>query len=63
MKCPKCGSTEQFEISATMAVIAKVDGDEDCHDWEPGDIEWTNCSWAACGACGFDGEVNDFQEE
>jgi len=51
MKCPKCYSIK-LKINAVMYIEAIME-DDDCIDWEPGNIEWGRDSIGQCRECGF----------
>jgi predicted nucleic-acid-binding Zn-ribbon protein len=56
MSCPKCGSTEQVDISVFLTIRLTPAG-FDSTDIEP---DWTNDNGASCAACGYVGTVKEF---
>ena len=52
-KCPKCSNTENLTVAVTCAPDASA-------TWG-GRVDWDNDSATTCGACGFIGEVADFE--
>jgi hypothetical protein len=62
IRCPECGNTDQLDIEATISVRVTENGtDADLS----GDGYWTYTpkSWTACGACGYGGELRQFEED
>lgn len=56
-KCPKCGATDDFEI--TVEAFASVSGDQ-VVDLTAGENDWNPASSIACSACRHSGLVCDF---
>jgi hypothetical protein len=62
IRCPKCRSTDQIDIAATVWLRVMEDG-TDADQSENGDHDFEPTSPATCNACGFAGRVQDFEEE
>jgi hypothetical protein len=61
LRCPKCGSTDEIDISAP--IWARVTDDGTDTDLSKNDgHEWHDDSPARCAACGHSGKVGDFQQ-
>lgn len=58
LACPSCGSEEPFNIEVTTIVRAWDSGTEDTY----ADNEWTDESYADCGACTWAGTVGDMRQ-
>jgi hypothetical protein len=59
MRCPKCKGTDRIDVQALVYVRLVQDG-TDADASKNGDHEWGAESAASC-ACGFHGEVCDFE--
>jgi hypothetical protein len=60
-RCPKCGSPDQVEICAFVAVPLPGNGAAIAADVK--DIDgscWSSENAAGCDACGYQGAVKDF---
>jgi predicted RNA-binding Zn-ribbon protein involved in translation (DUF1610 family) len=66
--CPKCGTSDQIDIDATVRVRI-VDQDTegnfgtDADASEDGSHEWDATSGAYCAHCGYSGTVDDFEKD
>ena len=61
LRCPKCGNSEEIDISAPIWARITEDGtDTDLSD--NGGHEWDDDSPARCAACTHSGKVGDFQQ-
>lgn len=58
IKCPKCGSDEQFRIEAKAMFNVTDDGTEHASD---GAVEWDDGNYCECYACSHYGTVKDFK--
>lgn len=58
MQCPRCKSIK-LKINAVMYIEAIME-DDDCIDWEPGNIEWSRDSIGQCRECNFLGTLDTF---
>jgi hypothetical protein len=59
--CPKCGDTDQIDVSAFIWARVTRDG-TDPNLSKDGDHEWGDDSPARCAACGHSGKVGDFYQ-
>lgn len=60
MKCPKCGKSDQIDVSAQVYVrLTRFGSSQD--EAECGDTEWDNDSVATCQACAYVATVKDFR--
>lgn len=55
MKCPECGSTEEFYVSFAGQARVTADGSEDC-----GDHEWDGTDHCRCAECDHFATVAEF---
>ena len=55
IRCPKCKSTEPFNITASCEAQVYDDGVTDTFDFD-----WDDDASCECGECGFTGEVQKF---
>lgn len=65
-KCPNCGASDQIDIAATVWVrlIQSEDGSEietDADQAEDKSHDWSEHSGVICRACGFGGNVDQFE--
>jgi hypothetical protein len=58
MRCPKCGSADHISLAAIVNVRITSLGAE-VQDDAP---TWTSDNGAGCEACGYDGEVKEFEK-
>jgi hypothetical protein len=61
LRCPKCGNSEEIDISAPVWARITNDG-TDTDLSENGGHEWDHDSPARCAACCHSGKVEDFQQ-
>jgi hypothetical protein len=61
LRCPKCGNSEEIDISAPIWARLTDDG-TDTDLSENGGHEWDDDSPARCAACTHSGKVGDFQQ-
>ena len=61
LRCPKCGNSEEIDISAPVWARITNDG-TDTDLSENGGHEWDDDSPARCAACCHSGKVRDFQQ-
>ena len=61
LRCPKCGNSEEIDISAPVWARITNDG-TDTDLSENGGHEWDDDSPARCAACCHSGKVGDFQQ-
>ena len=60
LRCPKCGSTEEIDVSASIWARVTKDGtDPDLS--KDGTHDWGDDSPACCAACRHSGKVTDFR--
>jgi len=59
MRCPKCRTSDEIDIAATVWVRLCPDG-TDVTQAENGDHEWADGNRAACHSCGYEATVWDF---
>jgi hypothetical protein len=62
MRCPKCRTSDQIDIAATVWIRLCRDG-TDVTEAANGDHEWEPGSLAACNSCGHSATVWDFDIE
>lgn len=55
-RCPKCNDNQSIIIQAKLWIKITDQGLIDCG----GNYQYESSSHAACGACGYDGDVQDF---
>ena len=61
-RCPECGSPDEIEICAFVSVRLTADGTEIADEVKDSDGScWSADNAAGCGACGFHGDVKDFE--
>jgi len=60
MRCPKCGTSDEIDIAATVWIRLCPDG-TDVTQAAKGDHEWEHGSLAACDSCGHAATVRDFE--
>ena len=61
-RCPHCGSSDQIEICAIVAVRLTANGAVIANNVRDVDGSyWTAENAAGCDACGFNGAVKDFE--
>lgn len=58
IRCPKCGYTESFNITATCVCEVTDDGIESY-----GDAEWESDAVTSCRRCQFMSKLKDFEEK
>lgn len=57
IKCPQCGSEEQFRIEAKAMFDVTDDGTEQLN----GAVEWDDGNYCECYVCSHYGTVKDFK--
>jgi hypothetical protein len=62
LRCPKCGSTDQIEVSASIWARVTNDG-TDTDLSKKSRHEWGDDSPARCAACGHFGKVTGFRQD
>ena len=62
LRCPKCGSTDEIDVSASIWARVTHDG-TDPNSSKDGDHEWGDDSPARCAACGHFGKVTGFRQD
>jgi hypothetical protein len=62
IRCPKCRATDQIDIAATVWLRVMEDG-TDADQSADGNHEFEPTSPATCNACGFAGQVRDFEQQ
>jgi hypothetical protein len=61
-RCPQCGSADQIEICALVAVHLTSNGARIADTVKDTDGScWSSDNAAGCEACGFEGAVKDFE--
>lgn len=57
IRCPHCGQTGRFKITALITCVVTDNGSEPV-----GDHEWDDESSTHCPECGFDGKLKSFRK-
>jgi hypothetical protein len=62
LRCPKCGNSDQIEVSASIWARVTDDG-TDTDLSKKSSHEWDDDSPARCAACSHSGKVTDFRQD